>query len=261
MKVASRTTELIRDAWNTAKMRTSSESLSLHSSRLNVNLDGRRHAPYVLQNLTSLPLIFYVYKGQQASSNLRVSLTKSGKLLQPGFSIPIDVEETPEKQHLHYNYAQSSDKLSDGQSAEAAHHYISIQLEGTSMPSGPISMDLVGLRYFEVDFSKSTSKSDAVTNEDASKIFKKIEGEVSTGSETGFVVPVVIDVSIQPYTKMVQLYSTVSTFTTKNCHNFYFVYFHFVAASEIYLVRCYSQMQHQHHLKYGWIFHLVYLRR
>ncbi|XP_031091593.1 uncharacterized protein LOC115996484 isoform X5 [Ipomoea triloba] len=209
VEVASRTTEVIRDAWNTAEIRTSSESLNLHSDRLNVNLDGRRHAPYVLQNLTSLPLMFYVYKGQQASSNFRVSLTKSGKLLQPGFSIPIDVEETPEKQHIHYNYAQTSDKLSDGQSAEAAHHYISIQLEGTSMPSGPISMDLVGLRYFEVDFSKSSSKSDAVTNEDASKIFKKIEGQVSTGSETGFVVPVVIDVSIQPYTKMVQLYSTV----------------------------------------------------
>ncbi|VFQ74897.1 unnamed protein product [Cuscuta campestris] len=208
IEVISRTVEVIKDAWDTIEMSTSSESLSLNDYRLSANLHGRRHAPYVLQNLTSLPIFFDVHTGENVSNTLGLSLTKSGKVLQPGFSVPIDVEDTPDKL-VHYNYIQCPDRLRERQSSSAAHHFISFQLEGTSMPSGPFSMDLVGMRCFEVDFSKTSSETGSITNGDALKICSTVEGEASTESKDGFIVPVVIDVSIRPYTKIVRLYSTV----------------------------------------------------
>ncbi|VFQ83984.1 unnamed protein product [Cuscuta campestris] len=208
IEVISRTVEVIKDAWGTIEMSTSSESLSLNDYRLSANLHGRRHAPYVLQNLTSLPIFFDVHTGENVSNTLGLSLTKSGKVLQPGFSVPIDVEDTPDKL-IHYNYVQCPDRLRERQSSSAAHHLISFQLEGTSMPSGPFSMDLVGMRCFEVDFSKTSSGTGSITNGDALKICTTVEGEVCTESKDGFIVPVVIDVSIRPYTKIVRLYSTV----------------------------------------------------
>lgn len=93
---------------------------------------------------------------------------------------------------------------------EPSYHFIIVQLEGTPFPSTPTSMDLVGIRYFEVDFSKSSRKFDIDTTKNVpnSSINDGRNGRIE--EKSGFIVPVVIDVSIQSYTKMVRLYSTVS---------------------------------------------------
>ena len=46
---------------------------------------------------------------------------------------------------------------------ESSYYFIIVQLEGAPFPSTPTSMDLVGIRYFEDDFSKSSRKFDSNT--------------------------------------------------------------------------------------------------
>ena len=94
-------------------------------------------------------------------------------------------------------FGQSSDRLSE-QKSGVAHHYISIQLDGTSVPSAPISIDRVGLTYFEVDFYKAYNENGR---------------DNSTHTKSGFEVPVVFDVSVQRYSKFIRPYSTVCTKT------------------------------------------------
>ncbi|KAH0662951.1 hypothetical protein KY284_027882 [Solanum tuberosum] len=113
---------------------------------------------------------FHVYQQWQSGYGLEVSSMKSRKYLQPGSSIPV---------------------------------------YGTSLPSVPISMDLVGLRYFEVDFSKSSRKPDVDTTKNVPNSSINDGKNNKIEEKNGFIIPVVIDVSIQRYTKMVQLYSTV----------------------------------------------------
>ena len=84
-----------------------------------------------------------------------------------------------------------------------SHYMISIEFDGTSGPSKPMSMDLVGVYFFEVNFSSSK---------------KPIIGEESLGAFSsnrkgidGLIVPVVLDVSLQNYSKRIRVYSTVMT--------------------------------------------------
>lgn len=133
----------------------------------------------------------------------------SRKYLQPGSSIPVYVSESFEDQILRYRPAQSCDQLGEKKSVEPSHHYIIVQLEGTLLPSVPISMDLVGLRYFEVNFSKSSRKSDVDTIKNIPNSSMNDGKNSKIEEKSGFIIPVVIDVSIQRYTKMVRVYSTV----------------------------------------------------
>ena len=134
------------------------------------------------------------------------------------------------------------------------------------MLSTPISMDLVGLNYFEVDFSKSTNKIDTDNNEDVSKTNKHVDEVKRTDSNSGFVIPVACDVSVQRYCKLVQLYSTVCTnssyiITVKSC----VVLIIIVNASKLplnlYNFRLYYLMPLRCHSRYGLIFRLAYLQR
>ncbi|XP_027357140.1 uncharacterized protein LOC113866515 [Abrus precatorius] len=151
-------------------------------------------APYILQNLTSVPLIYRVYHGPVNPNEHSDSDENHAKYVQPGSSIPIYVNENDEQKLLRFRPSYSSDSLNDQRSNGFAHHYITVQLEGTSRSSDPISMDLVGLTCFEVNLSKTY-------NENIE------DGRIYTGPT--FVVPVVFDVSVLRYSKLIRIYSTV----------------------------------------------------
>ncbi|KAK0593757.1 hypothetical protein LWI29_035407 [Acer saccharum] len=153
-----RTIEMIKDAWGLAGPDDCPGNQISVNPQLTENIRGGRYAPYVLQNLTALPLTFSVCQGILNSNEFDVSDTKDGKPMQPGASIPIYLNETPYEQLFRYRSAYSSDRLSEKQSNAVAHHFMTVQLDGTSVPSIPISMDLVGLTYFEVDFSNASKR-------------------------------------------------------------------------------------------------------
>lgn len=153
-------------------------------------------APYVLQNLTAVPLLYHVYHGLVNPDELCVSDENHAKYVQPGSSIPIYMDENAEQKLSRFRPSRSSDSLNEQRSTGFAHHYITVQLEGTSRSSDPISMDLVGLTCFEVNFSK---------------IFDETAEDGSLNTAPTFVVPVVFDVSVLRYSKLIRIYSTVCT--------------------------------------------------
>uniref|UniRef100_A0A1D1Z4D3 Putative vacuolar protein sorting-associated protein 13A n=1 Tax=Anthurium amnicola TaxID=1678845 RepID=A0A1D1Z4D3_9ARAE len=173
------------------------------------NMGTRKHAPYIICNDTSLPLLFSVSYGPANAESTDVFSMKQGNTVQPGFSVPIYVEEPPEP-HLHNKAAYSSERLMERKMSCVAHHLISVQLDGTSNPSKPMSMDLVGISYFEVDFSKSRAlETVELVKDEAASDHSRDSEELSTHSSSGLVVPVVFDVSMHCYSKMIRLYSTV----------------------------------------------------
>ncbi|CAN1217850.1 Intermembrane lipid transfer protein vps13A [Linum perenne] len=198
------TAEMLKDAWQSDAV---SEGCRFPGPQPTSNMYEGRYAPYLLENLTSLPLIYYVFQGLGINDVSDASMMKDGKSVQPGACIPIYVNETPEEQLFRYRPAQSSDRLSDRQSSGVVHHFMCVQLDGTSQPSVPISMDLVGLTYFEVDFSKTTSKIESERIMDAPN--SKFDDNARASAKHGFVLPVVFDVSVKRYSKMIRLYSTV----------------------------------------------------
>ncbi|KAK6259268.1 hypothetical protein SCA6_013742 [Theobroma cacao] len=191
-----RTIEMLKDAWGFVEQDFSEKQRYLNP-QLTENVSGGRYAPYILQNLTSSPLVYRVYQGLADSDQFDVSKEKDGKIVQPGAAVPIYLNDTPVEQLFGYRPTCSSDNLTERQSNGVAHHLMTIQLDGMSVPSASVSMDLVGLTYFEVDFS-NTSQYNVNTKEN---------GVVD--AKNGFVVPVVFDVSMLRYSKLIRLYSTV----------------------------------------------------
>ncbi|XP_044509521.1 uncharacterized protein LOC123228248 isoform X4 [Mangifera indica] len=204
-----RIVEMVKDAWGLMGPDNHCENPIFLNSQMSENISEGRYAPYVLQNLTSLPIVYNVYQGTFSSGGFGVSELKDGKSVQPGASVPIYLNETPDEQLFCYRNAYSSDRLSDKQSDAVTHHFMTIQLDGTSVPSGPISMDLVGLTYFEVDFSKASKTEEIKRSEHMLKRNRDNIGNVNSSTNSGFVVPVVFDVSVQRYSKLIRLYSTV----------------------------------------------------
>ncbi|XP_050382411.1 uncharacterized protein LOC126799284 isoform X2 [Argentina anserina] len=187
-----RTFEMIKDAWLVVSPNDFPESQKLLHSPFSEYTYAGKYAPYVLQNLTSLPLAYHVYQGPISPDEFNAS-EMNKKFVQPGSSIPIYINDTPEKQLIHVKPAHFSERIFDQKANGVRHQYITIQVDG-SVPSEPISMDLVGLTYFEVDFSMSYN--DNMENH-------------RSNANAGFVVPVVFDVSVQRYSKLIRLYSTV----------------------------------------------------
>lgn len=196
MQCVSRTTEMFLDALGLMALNNHEGSKHLHSPCAEYMCARKCAAPYVLQNLTSVPIIYHVYHGPVNPDELYVSDEKHGKYVQPGSAIPVFMDENAEEQLSRYRPSRSSDRLNEQRSNGFAHHYITVQLEGTSMPSNPMSMDLVGLTCFEVNFSKTY-------NENAE------DGRMNTAPT--FIVPVVFDVSVLRYSKLLRIYSTVCT--------------------------------------------------
>ncbi|KAI3958319.1 hypothetical protein MKW98_011007 [Papaver atlanticum] len=210
IEVIFRVHDMIKDAWSQVKIDGLSESRRFcGGSETTENAYTRRYAPYILQNETSLPLLFHVYRGLVNSDDLNMVPMKEGSIVQSGCSVPVYIDETPEEQIFRYKPAQSSDRLNEKKSNWVAHHMISVQLDGTSGFSVPISMDLVGRSYFEVDFSKASKVVEVNTAGEVSKYGGRVEGKDRKTSHSEFVVPVVFDVSVQRYSKLIRLYSTV----------------------------------------------------
>lgn len=208
-KALVRVIEMIKDAWGLIGLNDLPENSRFANRQIGEYECIGRYAPYILQNLTSVPLIFHVYQDPDKADDPDVSATNDGKFVQPGHFVPIYINETPEEQMHRFRPVHSSDRLNEKQSHGVAHHFITIQLDGTSVPSDPLSMDLVGLTYFEVDFSKVSNKTEVDTVGSSSKYSKIIEENCERDANSGFVVPVVFDVSVQRYSKLVRLYSTV----------------------------------------------------
>lgn len=210
LKCVFRTVEMVKDAWRVRELNDLPEHERASSPKLSENIFEGSYAPYVLQNLTSLPLVYHVFEGLVNADEFDVSELKDGRFVQSGASVPIFVSETPEEHLFQYGPAQSSDRLSEKQSHGVVHHFMSIQLDGMSLPASPISMDRVGLTYFEVDFTKASKKTEVEKTGNASKYDMDIEENVRFNTDSDFVVPVVFDVSVQRYSKLIRLYSTVS---------------------------------------------------
>ncbi|GAB4836767.1 hypothetical protein Ancab_001679 [Ancistrocladus abbreviatus] len=189
LEVISRAIEMIMDTQVVMQLDDASKSQRFQNSHFAAdNLCSRRYAPYVIHNMTSLPIEVHVYQGLTSGENFDVSASKHESAVPSGSLVPIYVDESLEEQVFNCRPPSSSDGLSKKQSSGLGHHFMTIQFEGTSEPSEPILMDLVGLTYFEVDFSKDHHKATA---------------------NTGFLVPVVFDVSVERYSKHIRLYSTV----------------------------------------------------
>lgn len=190
---------MVKDTWDLMEPNVLSENSRL-TTGASENTLASRYAPYTLENLTSLPLVFYIYKGSKTADGFNLSSLKDGKYVQPGSSYPVYIDDTsPDDHNFSFRTSQSSDSLGDRHVADAQHHYIIVQLEGTSTLSTPISIDLVGVSFFEVDFSNLSTNLGVENGGDFAK------------GVSSYVVPAIIDVSVQRYTKLVRLYSTVSS--------------------------------------------------
>lgn len=164
------------------------------------------YAPYIVQNLTSLPLLFHVHSGVDSISESNSLLKAGGYAVKPGSSVPVYIDNNLEKQKF---FRSTSHSFDSDQSNWVSHHYMTIQFDGTSISSVPISMDLVGLTYFEVDFSRVEMS--GTQNDGVSYTFNKFGQEQSRGkANKGSGTPVVVDITMLRCSKLIQLYSTVS---------------------------------------------------
>lgn len=170
-------------------------------------IHSRRYAPYILYNDTSLPLTYHVHCGSADMDDMYNYHMNNENVVQPGFSVPIFVEETLDEHFFQSRISNSSDRLLDKKMSVISHHMISIYFEGTSGPSKPMSMDLVGLSFFEVNFSQS--KHSVLVDVDKDGNNCKTGEHYKSEQHEGLFVPVVFEVSMHHYSKIIRLYSTV----------------------------------------------------
>ncbi|WVZ95400.1 hypothetical protein U9M48_041168 [Paspalum notatum var. saurae] len=161
----------------------------------------RRYAPYILSNDTSLPFRFKVYRGAVNSDDIDSFSVIDENSVPAGHAVPIYVEETLDEFFFQHREARSSEHLIEKRMSTVSHYMISIEFDGTSGPSKPMSMDLVGICFFEVNFSTSKKPSHGEENLGAFSANRK--------GIDGLIVPVVLDVSLQNYSKRIRVYSTV----------------------------------------------------
>ncbi|XP_019058238.1 PREDICTED: uncharacterized protein LOC104814962 [Tarenaya hassleriana] len=187
-----RTIEMAENAWGLMGSDGIPDSQGLSMTYCMRNSYGERYAPYVFQNLTSLPLLYQVFQAHN-SDVLDMSSPVLQSSVQPGASVPINLDDSNKQLFYHGDRRCFSRKPSSG----VTHHYMRVQLDGTFVASPPCSIDRIGLSYFEVDFSKTSN--DNANVEETSK----------AGLGNGFVVPVVFEVSLQRQSKFIRVYSTV----------------------------------------------------
>uniref|UniRef100_A0ACD5WZJ8 Uncharacterized protein n=1 Tax=Avena sativa TaxID=4498 RepID=A0ACD5WZJ8_AVESA len=163
----------------------------------------RRYAQYILSNDTSLPFHFKVYRGPVNSDDIDSFSVVDENSVPAGYSVPIYVEETLDEFFFQHREARSSEHLIEKWMTAVSHYMISIEFDGTSGSSKPMSIDLVGIYFFEVNFC--SSKKPVICEES----LEAFGSNRNSSHHDGLIVPVVLDVSLQNYSKLVRVYSTV----------------------------------------------------
>lgn len=210
MQAAVRGNEMIKDMWDGFRSEDCPGNHQTEEYSPLGNAHVRRYAPYFLQNDTGVLINFWLIRGPTIVENNEILDRAVRSSVEPGCAVPLFVEETPEELFQRRRPNQSSERLVDRKSSGSRHHMICIQLEGTSRASIPMSMDLVGLRSLEVDFSKTFATRQRHQEQDPPAGIGMQETINKVYSNSKFVVPVVFEVSTQRYSKLVRLYSTVT---------------------------------------------------
>lgn len=214
LQAVSRAAEMAHDAWSDDSMAT--------DTRLG---NFSQYAPYWLQNDTGVALTYWLIESRHSRDDMDDvdgSLggwgSGSGNIVEPGKSVPLYQQGSVEE--------ILSRKRNSGlfRSAEPAkmfevllqHRMICVQIEGTSRPSPPLSIDLVGSRSFEASFSENESAdgynpslNSTLGNLSRQNSFQKLEMDNRDKSDV-FRTSVVFEVTVQRYSKLVRLCSTVS---------------------------------------------------
>lgn len=214
IQAISRAVEMFSDSWNSRSGEDASADFKFRSPKCAESSSMGRYAPYWLQNDTGVPLSYWLCgasrnreNGDDASSfgSTRSSWgSLGGEVVQPGCSVPLYVEEGPDEVLVRRRAGQSA----DGYNARKIfnmlllHRMICVQLEGTSRPSVPMSIDLVGSVSFEAVFSDDSGDGGS---RPSNASFQEIESEKG-GS---FLAPVIFEVTVQRYSKLVRLCSMV----------------------------------------------------
>ncbi|CAM6098991.1 unnamed protein product [Calypogeia fissa] len=218
IQAISRAVEMFGDSW---KERNGDDDFKIRDPQSAESSSMRRYAPYWLQNDTGVPLSYWLCGASRSKENDDDAKTSSfgsarsswgslsGDVVQPGCSVPLYVEEGPDEAFVR----RRAGKSSDGYNARKIfnmlllHRMICVQLEGTSRPSVPLSIDLVGSVSFEAIFSDDSGDGGSRPNKGS---FQEIESERG-GS---FSAPVIFEVTVQRYSKLVRVCSMVSLVNT-----------------------------------------------
>lgn len=177
------------------------------------------YAPYWLQNDTGVSIKYWLVGALRLEDADGFADGKdsgegsSQNVVDPGCSVPIYIEETPEQVFHKGRLNSSSERLSDKKFFGGQHRMIRVQLEGTSNASFPMSMDLVGAHTFYVAFSHPSSNlldGGKRRKEKSRTEAKSSESGDIEGGTNAFQTPVVFEVSGHYYSKVIRIYSTVS---------------------------------------------------
>ena len=188
--------------------------------------NSSQYAPYWLQNDTGVAITYWLI----GSCHNRDEMddvdggfcgwgTGSGTVVGPGKSVALyqqgSVEDISSRK---WNSGLLSAEPAEVFEVLLQHRFICVQIEGTSRPSPPLSIDLVGSRSFEACFSETESGdvynpsvNDTPGNISRQNSFQKVEAD-NRDKGIVFRTPVVFEVHIQRYSKLVRLCSTVSHF-------------------------------------------------
>lgn len=218
IQAISRAVEMFSDSWKERSGDDASADFKIRDPQSAESSSTRRYAPYWLQNDTGVPLSYWLCGASRNKENDDDGKTSSfgsarsswgslnGEVVQPGCSVPLYVEEGPDEVFVRRRAGQSA----DGYNARKIfnmlllHRMICVQLEGTSRPSVPMSIDLVGSVSFEAVFSDDSGDGGSRPSKGS---FQEIESERG-GS---FSAPVIFEVTVQRYSKLVRLCSMVSS--------------------------------------------------
>ncbi|KAL5726588.1 hypothetical protein ACHQM5_009620 [Ranunculus cassubicifolius] len=210
IEVIFRLNEVFKTLWSHDEMDDLHGTQRLLGSQTTSILYKRRFAPYLFQNETSLPILLQLPSGLViGEDDLAAPSGKGRNVVYPGSSVCIFPDEASEEQLPCLGGHQPHERLVEKKSHGMGSHMISVQLDGTSGPSMPISMDSDGLSYIEVHFPEVLQKETLDGNEGLLKPRKETEEYSKMDASGGFVVPMVFDVSTVRYRKLIRVYSTV----------------------------------------------------
>lgn len=212
-QAVSRAVEMFNDSWKTSTGDDLSTDFNIRDSQSAGNLSMRRFAPYWLQNDTGIPICFWLvgssnkeHDEEDSRSSVRSTWgSGGGEIVQPGSSVPLFVEEGVDEVFDRRRAGPAADEYNAKKifNMLQLHRRICVQLEGTARPSLPMSIDLVGSRFFEAVFSEGESGDGGFRHSQGS--FQEIESEKGES----FHAPVYFEVTAQRYSKLVRLCSMV----------------------------------------------------